>query len=159
MYGWTAERLVAKQTAQGAPSFLYYFDHAYAAADDQGLHAFHAAEIPYAFGNTTRTPPRWPAIPQTEEEMGLSDAMVGYWASFARDGAPQAAGAEAWRPYDATRAYMAFEEAPHMRAGPPNGYEIHEAVVCRRRAAGNVAWNWNVGVVSPPLPSEANACR
>jgi hypothetical protein len=26
LYGWTAERLVRKQAALGAPSFLYYFD-------------------------------------------------------------------------------------------------------------------------------------
>ena len=31
LYGWTAERLVAKQTAAGVPSFLYYFDHGYPA--------------------------------------------------------------------------------------------------------------------------------
>src|SRR6185312_3776826 len=41
LYGWTAERLVARQTAVGAPSFLYYFDHSYPAADALGLHAFH----------------------------------------------------------------------------------------------------------------------
>lgn len=159
MYGWTAERLVAKQTEQGVPSFLYYFDHAYAAADDLGLHAFHAAEIPYAFGTTTRTPPRWPAVPQTPEELAFSNAMMGYWAAFARDGAPSAANQPEWRAYNGERAYMAFEDVPHMRAGPPNSYEIHEAVVCRRRAAGSVAWNWNVGVISPPLPPEAPHCQ
>jgi para-nitrobenzyl esterase len=159
MYGWTAERLVAKQTAEGVPSFLYYFDHAYAAADDQALHAFHAAEIPFAFGNTTRTPPRWPAIPQTPEELTLSDAMVSYWATFARNGAPSAENQPAWRAYGSDRSYMAFEDAPHMREGPPNGYEIHENVVCRRRAQGSIAWNWNVGVISPPLPAGAQQCR
>lgn len=159
MYGWTAERLVAKQTAQGAPSFLYYFDHSYAAADDLGLHAFHAAEIPFVFANTARTPPRWPVIPQTEAETALSAAMLGYWASFARDGAPRAANQPPWRPYDAARAYMAFEDAPRMRTGPPNGYDIHEAVVCRRRAHGALAWNWNVGVIAPSLPPEAPQCQ
>jgi para-nitrobenzyl esterase len=159
IYGWTAERLVAKQTAIGAPSFLYYFNHAYAAADEQGLHAFHAAEIPYVFGTTTRTPPRWPAIPQTVQENALSDAMLSYWATFARDGIPSAPGQAAWGAYDQSRAYMAFEDAPVMRAGPPNGYEIHERVVCQRRAQGGVAWNWNVGVIAPPLSSEAPQCR
>ncbi len=32
MYGWTAERLVASQTALGLPAYLYLFDHAYPAA-------------------------------------------------------------------------------------------------------------------------------
>src|SRR6185369_9200678 len=31
LYGWTAERIVAKQTSASVPSFLYYFDHAYPA--------------------------------------------------------------------------------------------------------------------------------
>lgn len=159
MYGWTAERLAAKQTALGAPSFLYYFNHGYPAADEAGLHAFHAAEIPYVFGTTASTPPRWPAVPQTPSEHRLSDAMLSYWASFARDGVPRADGEEDWRPYDQARTYMAFEDVPHVRQGPPNGYEIHEAVVCRRRAHGGMSWNWNVGVISPPLPAEASPCQ
>lgn len=159
MYGWTSERLTARQTAIGAPSFLYYFDHGYPAADDAGLHAFHAAEIPYVFGTIGETPERWPAVPQTAQEQRMSDAMLNYWASFARDGAPRAQGEAEWRPYGTDRAYMAFADVPIMRAAPPNAYELHETVVCRRRAQGNLAWNWNVGVISPPLPPEAPACR
>ena len=157
MYGWTAERLALRQTAIGAPSFLYYFDHGYPAAEDGGFHAFHGSELPFVFGTAALTPHYWPAIPRTAPERRLSDAMVSYWAAFARDGVPLANGEEAWRPYDRSRAYMAFEEAPHMRAGPPNGYDIHEMVVCRRRAHG-VAWNWNVGVIAPPLPPSAPEC-
>jgi para-nitrobenzyl esterase len=41
----------------------------------------------------------------------------------------------------------------------PGMYELHEEVVCRRRAAGNQPWNWNVGIVSPNLPAAAEACR
>jgi para-nitrobenzyl esterase len=159
MYGWTAERLAARQTASGAPSFLYYFDHGYPAADEAGLHAFHGAEIPYVFGTTASTPSFWPAVPHTAQERRLSDAMLSYWATFAREGIPRAREEEEWRPYGRDRTYMAFEEAPHLRAGPPNAYEIHEAVVCRRRAQGGVAWHWNVGVIAPPLPPAAPACR
>ncbi len=50
LYGWTAERLVRKQTALGQPSFLYFFDHGYPAEEAAGLHAFHASELPYVFG-------------------------------------------------------------------------------------------------------------
>lgn len=159
MYGWTAERLVVKQTGVGAPSFLYYFDHAYPAADEAGLHAFHAAEIPFVFGTTALTAPRWPAIPQTPREQQLSDAMVSYWATFARDGTPRAPDQAEWRPYGAERAYMAFEDAPRARTNLlPGAYELQEEVVCRRRAQGGIAWNWNVGVISPPLPPEAPQC-
>lgn len=98
-------------------------------------------------------------VPQTAQELRLSNAMLGYWASFARDGVPRAQGEEEWRPYDAARTYMAFESAPHLSAAPPNGYGLHEAVVCRRRAQGGVAWNWNVGVIAPPLPAKAEACE
>ncbi|MEI9887671.1 MAG: carboxylesterase family protein [Rhizomicrobium sp.] len=160
LYGWTAERLVAKQTALGVPGFLYYFDHGYPAADAAGLHAFHASELPYVFGTAERTGPLWPKAPATPAESNLTDAMIGYWTAFARDGVPSAAGQPYWQPYGAERAYMAFEEGP--RPGThllPGMYELNEQVVCRRRAQGGVAWNWNVGLVSPPLPAGAPECR
>ena len=59
LYGWTAERLTARQTERGAPAYLYLFDHGYPAADQVGLHAFHAAEIPYVVGTADRTPQFW----------------------------------------------------------------------------------------------------
>ncbi len=159
LYGWTAERLTTKQTAVGAPSFLYYFDHGYPAADAGGFRAFHASEIPFVFGTTDATPSYWPAVPQIASELRLSTAMTDYWASFARDGAPGAAGEADWRPYGADRAYMAFEDQPRLRAGPPNGYALNEEIVCRRRADGRLAWHWNVGVISPPLPAPAPGCE
>jgi para-nitrobenzyl esterase len=91
LYGWTAERLVRKQTALGQQSFLYLFDHGYPVEEAAGLHAFHASEIPYVFGTLDSTPPLWPKIPAMPEETRLSDAMIGYWSSFARTGQPRAA--------------------------------------------------------------------
>ena len=160
MYGWTAERLVRRQTALGQPSFLYYFDHGYPDADAKGLHAFHAAEIPYALGTAAGTPPHWPAIPDTDAEKRLSTAMLGYWVSFARDGVPAAAGFPEWRAYGDSRAYMAFDGEP--RPGEqlmPGMFELVEEVVCRRRAQGDLPWHWNVGIVAPPLPAGAAGCR
>ena len=58
LYGWTAERLVRKQAALGKPSFLYFFDHGYPAADARGLHAFHASELPFVFGTFDGTTPQ-----------------------------------------------------------------------------------------------------
>ncbi|HEY0302716.1 MAG TPA: carboxylesterase family protein [Rhizomicrobium sp.] len=160
LYGWTAERLVAKQTALGLPSFLYYFDHGYPAADAAGLHAFHASELPFVFGTAERTPPLWPKIPATPAESNLSDAMIGYWAAFARDGVPTATGQPQWQTYGAERAYMAFEDAPRPATHLlPGMYEFNEQVVCRRRVQGGIAWNWNVGIVSPPLPAGVPECR
>lgn len=152
LYGWTSERLVRSQTAAGQPSFLYMFDHGYPAADSAGLHAFHASELPYVFGALQRTPPRWPAIPDTPEERRLSDAMVAYWAGFVRDGHPDAAGSPAWSPYGDADAFMTFRDSPVPGTDLlPGMFELHETAVARRRLAGDQPWNWNTGLASPHL--------
>lgn len=159
LYGWTAERLVRKQTAVDQPSFLYFFDHGYPAADGAGLHAFHGSELPYVFGTFDRTPPLWPKAPATQVEETLSAAMTGYWSSFARTGRPQAEGEPAWQPYGSTGDYMDFTDVPHLSEHLlPGVYGLHEEVVCRRRTSGDIAWNWNIGIVSPPLPTQKRAC-
>lgn len=160
IYGWTAERLVRKQTAGGAPSFLYIFDHGFPAADDAGLHGFHGSELPYMFGTLKRTPAYWPKAPQTPAEAKLSAAMVSYWAGFIRTGQPQAAASPAWPAFGTQRLFMAFQDTPRVSAALfPGMYELHEQVVCRRRADGSIPWNWNHGIVSPPLPPPSEACR
>ncbi len=160
LYGWTAERLVAKQSLLGIPSFLYLFDHGYPAADEAGLHAFHASEIPYIFGTERGTPPLWPTIPDSADEKRFGAAMSEYWASFVATGSPYVQGQPRWQPYAFGEAYMTFAKEP--RAGfnlMPDMYELNEAVVCRRRAQGKTPWNWNVGIVSPPLPAATSECR
>jgi para-nitrobenzyl esterase len=160
LYGWTAVRLVKKQAALHVPSFLYLFDHGYPAEDSAGLHAFHASELPYVFGTLDLTPPLWPKIPDTEQEKNLSAAMIGYWSSFARTGKPQAAHEPDWPPFGATGAYMDFTEAPHPAKDlMPGMYELHEDAVCRRKASGNLPWNWNVGLASPKLPDKSALCQ
>lgn len=159
LYGWTAERLARRQTALGQPAFQYFFNHGYPAADEADLHAFHAAEIPYVFGTADRAPPRWPAVPDTPGEHGLSAAIMAYWGSFARDGVPTAPDQPDWPAYGEARAYMAFEEGPVVRERiMPGMFELREAEVCRRRVAGGTPWNWAVGVAAAPLPPAASAC-
>jgi len=154
LYGWTAERLAKKQAAIGVPSYLYLFDHGYPEADNAGLHAFHASELPYMFGNMDRTPQFWPKIPTTAQEKRLSDAMVGYWTSFAKAGAPRAANEADWPAYGTAGAYMAFAGAPSEAKDLfPGMYALHEESVCRRRTSGEIPWNWNVGLYSPKLPA------
>ena len=160
MYGWTAERLATKQTALGVKAFLYYFDHGYPSADAAGLHGFHASELPYVFGTADGTPPLWPKVPSVPAEQKLSAAMIEYWATFASTGVPRAAGQPSWQAYGSDHAYMDFAESPipgtHLL---PGMYEFNEQVVCRRRAQGGIAWNWNVGLLSPPLPPPVQECR
>ena len=160
LYGWTAERLVRKQSALRVPSFLYYFDHGYPAADSAGLHAFHASELPFVFGTWEATPANWPKIPPTPQEKGLSEAMIGYWTSFARTGRPQGTNQPDWPAYGALHSYMAFTDAPHASDHLlPGMYELNEEVISRRRARGDTAWNWNTGIASPPLPARSSPAR
>jgi para-nitrobenzyl esterase len=159
LYGWTAERLVRKQTALGQPSFLYFFDHGYPAADTAGYHAFHGSELPFVFGTPDRTPSLWPKIPATQAETNMSDAMIDYWSSFARTGQPRAKNQPAWSPYGSAGAYMAFTDAPHPADHLlPGMYELQEQAVCRRKAS-DIAWNWNVGLASPPLSGRKTGCE
>ncbi len=158
LYGWTSERLVRSQAAIGRPSFLYYFDHGYPAADAAGLHGFHASELPYMFGMLTRTPPLWPKVPDTAQERALSDAMVAYWTAFARDGVPGQAAGVSWPAYGEARRFMRFDTTPRPAERLlPGMFELHEQAVCRRRASGAQPWNWNVGLASPTLAAVAGA--
>lgn len=160
LYGWTAVRLVKKQTLKGLPSFLYFFDHGYPSEDAAGLHAFHASELPYVFGTFDGTPPHWPKVPDTGDERRLSDAMIGYWTSFARSGRPIAQSEPDWPAYGSTGAYMDITNAPRPSSHLlPGMYELNEEVVCRRRASGTEAWNWNVGIWSPTLPPQQPQCK
>jgi para-nitrobenzyl esterase len=160
LYGWTAERLVKKQTALGSPAFLYLFDHGYPQADSAGLHAFHASELPYVFGTIATTPPNWPKIPAAPQERRLSDAMLDYWSSFARTGEPHAANQPDWPAYGSSGAYLSFTDSPRIAERLfPGMYAFQEEVVCRRRASGDQPWNWNVGLASPPLPPRKDGCR
>ena len=161
LYGWTAERLVRKQADVGMASYLYLFDHGYPAADQAGLHAFHASELPYVFGTFVGgTPPLWPKVPDTSRERALSDAMIDYWTSFARTGHSAAARDAAWPRFGMAGTYMHFGEVPKAETRlMPGMYELNEQVMCRRRAAGNEPWNWNVGLASPDMPPPTKSCE
>jgi para-nitrobenzyl esterase len=160
LYGWTAERMVRKQTAIGQRAYLYLFDHGYPAMDAAGLHAFHASELPYVFGTIGTLGPNWPKIPDTAEEHALSDAMLDYWISFARDGNPVAANAPAWPAYGGDARYMHFTATPEpSRDLMPGMFALNEAVMCRKKATGKLAWNWNVGLAAPKLPPKVAECE
>lgn len=159
LYGWTAERLVRKQAAAGQPSYLYLWDHGYPAADNAGLHAFHASELPYVFGSFDGTPPLWPKVPDTRAERRLFDTVIDYWAGFAKTGRPSSTNGPAWPAYGGSQAYMHFAAEPkpatHLM---PGMYEFNEQLVCRRRTSGDQPWNWDVGLASPKIPPNAPGC-
>lgn len=160
LYGWTTERLARKQEAAGQRSYVYLFDHGYPAMDERNLHAFHASELPYVFGTFDRVGPQWPKIPDTPAEHALSKAMLDYWTSFAATGTPKSAGAPEWPAFGTARAFMHFADAPRAQTAlMPGMYELHETVMCRRKATGNTPWMWNSSVISPKLPPKVAGCE
>jgi para-nitrobenzyl esterase len=55
---------------------------------------------------------------------------------------------------------MHFTDAPHPGEHlMPGMYRLNEEVVCRRMAAGNQPWAWNVGLWAPKLPPMTAACE
>jgi para-nitrobenzyl esterase len=89
----------------------------------------------------------------------MSDAMLDYWTSFARNGTPVAAKAPEWHPYAHGGSFMWFRDVPTLSAGlMPGMFSLNEEVICRKRATGTVEWNWNVGLASPVLPADTPAC-
>jgi len=160
LYGWTAQRVVMRQAALGVPAYLYLFDHGYPAMDQADLHGFHASELPYVFGTFDRTPPLWPKIPADAQERALSDAMIDYWSSFARSAQPRSAHAQSWTPYGSDGTYLHFAQTPELAQHlMPGMYDLNEAVVCRRMAQGDLAWNWNAGLAAPKLPAKSAQCK
>jgi para-nitrobenzyl esterase len=156
LYGWTVSKLAQAQATVGVPTFVYYFDHGYPAASEAGLHGFHACELPYLFGTFDEIPPLWPAIPRTDVEAELSRAIGDYWISFARSGTPRADNAPHWPEYAAAGAFIRLAGRPLREAALlPGIFELNDEVIGRRRAAGDVPWNWNVGVAAPLARSEA----
>ena len=119
-----------------------------------GLHAFHAGEIPTCSAPPTRRrrPGRKCRRRRRRRSCPTRCSTTGRASRAAACRA--AAGQPAWPAYGTERAYMDFADAP--RPGThllPGMYELNEQVVCRRRAKGGIPWNWNVGIVSPPLPA------
>lgn len=159
IFAWSAERIVRDEAAVGKPSYLYFFDHGYRAARARGLHAFHASEIPFVFGRVGPEAPKlpnWPVARGPRNE-ALSQAMIAYWTSFARTGVPKAPGQPDWPAFAPHESYMHFAGRPEVATDPmPGMYRLNEAVVKRRREAGDQQWGTNVGVAAPVLPAPAH---
>ena len=85
----SARFAAASVAGAGGDAYLYHFSRRPPAAGDLG--AFHGLELPYVFGNSALT------LDVTEGADGeLSDAMMRYWISFARDGNPNEPGLPFW---------------------------------------------------------------
>ena len=160
VFGWSAERIVRDEVEAGVPSYLYFFDHGYPAAEARGFHAFHGSEMPYTFGHVDKDatlPPNWP-VPEGPKEKAYSDAMLAYWTSFARTGVPRAEGQPDWPAFASNKSYMHFVEQPEVATDlMPGMFALNEEVMQRERRAGDQPWAGNVGVAAPVLLREAPA--
>ncbi len=156
-YGWSAQRLVRKQTQLGVPAYLYFFEHRYPAQVALHLEAFHGSELPFEFGligADDRLPPHWPKPPDDARERALSTAISGYFTSFARSGKPTAHGEATWQPFANGSAFLDIRDEPYAAENPqPGTYDLHEEVISRRRTAGTQYWYINIGLASPVVPA------
>ncbi len=152
LYGWTAERLVEKADRRRPAGLPLFLRPRLSGRGLAGLHGFHASELPYVFGTFGGTPPLWPKIPATPQESKLSDAMIGYWTSFASSGRPRAANAPDWpafgsqsrvyglrgrrrgRPSTCCRACTSCTKRPFAGAGRPARCRGTGTSACTRRS-------------------------
>ncbi|MFJ8648778.1 carboxylesterase family protein [Streptomyces sp. NPDC093546] len=89
--------------------------------------AFHAGDIPYLFEDEAAEPLLTPA------QRRLSATMTGYWAAFARTGAPRGSGLPAWlphRPGGAGRPYT--QSLAPRRIGPVDYHRTHNLAFWNR---------------------------
>ena len=101
-FGWEMRTWARSHTAQGDSAWLYYFSHAPDLGGEYGtsLGAFHAAEIPYAFGNVhLGFGDGGQALAQRDSDVEVARLMTGYWTNFAKNGDPNGADLPTWPAY------------------------------------------------------------
>jgi len=154
LYGWAAQNLVRQQAAVGQPAYLYFFRHSTPAERARDLAAFHASELPYIFGQVGESAvlgPNWPRPPLTSAETQLSEAMMGYWTSFVRDGNPRASGNPPWPRFNAQqRGYLDVDDRPSAEHDlQPGAFAFADALVAGRRQQGR-GWRLDIGFSAFP---------
>jgi len=100
-------------TAAGRKAFLYQFTRIPQSPNANAWGAFHAAEIPYVFGNL-----RFPTVTYTETDRSLSATMSSYWVNFAKTGDPNGKGLPRWAAYDP-------DSEPYLDLGDPVQLKHH----------------------------------
>lgn len=89
-------RRVARAISKdGTPTFLYSFAYDLAPPALPGFGVFHGSELPFLFGNAVL------GVEITGEKKQMSEQMMAYWASFAKQGDPNGDNQPAWPAYKA----------------------------------------------------------
>jgi para-nitrobenzyl esterase len=149
IYGWAAQNLARQQAAAGQAAYVYFFRHSTPAERSRDLAAFHASELPYIFGQVGPSAvlgPNWPRPPLTSEESQLSEAMMGYWTSFVRDGVPKAEGQPNWPRYSSRdRPYLDIDDRPSAGLDlQRSAFALADGLVAERRKQGR-GWRLDIG--------------
>jgi para-nitrobenzyl esterase len=91
-----------------APVFMYHFSRVHPFIDGVGFQqqnpgrnmgAYHGAEMAYAYGTYEVLNRFGPTRAWTDADRKYSDAMMGYWLAFAKNGDPNVEGLPAWPAY------------------------------------------------------------
>ena len=121
LFGLQMRLWARASTAAGARAWLYYFTHEPPGPARVYLKAYHAAEIPYAFGNIG---------PEEREaaDRQLAETMSSYWLNFAATGDPNGGELPAWPAYTPDgEGYLILgptvEAASHLRAAQLDFWE------------------------------------
>jgi para-nitrobenzyl esterase len=91
-FGAAVHFYATQAAAAGQPVFLYFFTRV-PPSSRQRAGAYHSAELTFVFGS------KMPMFEQTPADQELSQAMVDYWAEFARRGDPNLPDRREWPAY------------------------------------------------------------
>lgn len=110
-----ARRLAALDAAAGHPVWLYSFGYVAESKRREWSGAPHASDLGYGFDTLGRLKGDY-----SEADQRIATAMADYWAAFARDGRPDAAGQPEWPRYspDSDRALLVGETGVSVGPSP-----------------------------------------
>ena len=99
VFAWDMRTWAELAVRGGQPAYLYHFLHVPELPEyGESLGAFHAAEIPYVFGNLDATD--WHI---DEADRKVSHLLSAYWRNFARHGDPNGEGLAHWPRFSSER--------------------------------------------------------
>ena len=118
MFAWAMRTWARLADTAGTRAWLYLFSHAPPLAEyGRSLGAFHAAEIAYAFGNSSgfgmMDSEAWDA-----SDEAVTRLSMGYWVNFAKTGDPNGEGLPPWPAYQTAQdEALEIDAEPSVHAG------------------------------------------